>query len=408
MTEMLKDAIFEESWFEHFGILTIGPIDGHDLPSLIDMLIEVRNVDRPLLLHTHTVKGKGFEYTESNATAFHSPKPFEVSDCAVTVQPSGRSFTSAFSDALLNLMQQDEKVVVASAAMPDGTGVDKAITRYPQRAWDTGICESHTLDMLAGMAKTGCKPFFAVYSTFLQRAYDQAFQEVALQGLPVRFCLDRAGVVGGDGPVHHGFCDIALLRVLPNAVLLAAIDEQTLQHGLQFMLDYNAGLSAIRYPRDNVRDTVSDAPPFTLGQAHCLKQISNPSCAILAYGTPAIDALDAAERVDSDAISVYDARFAKPVDGDLIEALLSASIPIITVEDHSVIGGFGSAVIEEAVRRKLDTTLITVLGLPDHFIGHGSRKEQLEEAGIDAVSIATVAARILSTTGCESPAIVTT
>jgi 1-deoxy-D-xylulose-5-phosphate synthase len=139
-----------------------------------------------------------------------------------------------------------------------------------------------------------------------------------------------------------------------------------------------------------------------------LKQISNPSCAILAYGTPAIDALDAAERVDSDAISVYDARFAKPVDGDLIEALLSASIPIITVEDHSVIGGFGSAVIEEAVRRKLDTTLITVLGLPDHFIGHGSRKEQLEEAGIDAVSIATVAARILSTTGCESPAIVTT
>ena len=408
MTEMLKDAIFEESWFEHFGILTIGPIDGHDLPSLIDMLIEVRNVDRPLLLHTHTVKGKGFEYTESNATAFHSPKPFEVSDCAVTVQPSGRSFTSAFSDALLNLMQQDEKVVVASAAMPDGTGVDKAITRYPQRAWDTGICESHTLDMLAGMAKTGCKPFFAVYSTFLQRAYDQAFQEVALQGLPVRFCLDRAGVVGGDGPVHHGFCDIALLRVLPNAVLLAAIDEQTLQHGLQFMLDHNAGLSAIRYPRDSVRDTVSDAPPFTLGKAHCLKQISNPTCAILAYGTPAIDALDAAERVDSDAISVYDARFAKPVDGDLIEALLSASIPIITVEDHSVIGGFGSAVIEEAVRRKLDTTLITVLGLPDHFIGHGSRKEQLEEAGIDAVSIATVAARILSTTGCESPAIVTT
>jgi len=408
MTEMLKDAIFEESWFEHFGILSIGPIDGHDLPSLIDMLVEVRNVDRPLLLHTHTVKGKGFEYTESDATAFHSPKPFEVSDCAVTVQASGRSFTSAFSDAMINLMQQDEKVVVASAAMPDGTGVDQAIAQFPNRAWDTGICESHTMDMLAGMAKTGCKPFFAVYSTFLQRAYDQAFQEVALQGLPVRLCLDRAGVVGGDGAVHHGFCDIALLRVLPGAILLAAIDEQTLKNGLQFMLNYNAGLSAIRYPRDSVSDAVSDAPTFTLGKAHCIKQSSTPKCAILAYGTPAIDALDAIERVDSDAISVYDARFAKPVDGELIEELLSASIPIVTVEDHSVIGGFGSAVIEEAVRRKLDTTLITVLGLPDHFIGHGSRKEQLEEAGIDAVSIATVVARILSPTASESPVIVTT
>jgi len=407
MTEMLKDAIFEDSWFEHFGILSIGPVDGHDLPSLIEMLIEVRDVDRPLLLHAHTIKGKGFEYTESNATVFHSPKPFEVNETSVKVQSSGRSFTAAFSDALIDLLNQDDNVVAATAAMPDGTGVDKAIERFPHRVWDTGICESHALDMLAGMAKTGCKPFFVVYSTFLQRAFDQAFQEVALQGLPVRICLDRAGVVGSDGPVHHGFCDIALLRVLPNAVLLAAIDEQTLRHGLQFMLQYEEGLSAIRYPRDVVSDKTQDSPPFVLGKAHPLLQTKQPRLAILGYGVPALDALEAAHRIDSDAIDVYDARFAKPVDGDLIEFLLSNSIPIITVEDHSLIGGFGSAIIEEAVRRKLDTSLITTLGLPDYWIGHGSRKEQLEEAGIDANSIATVATRILNSQPSKTPVVVT-
>ena len=407
MTEMLKDAIFEDSWFEHFGILSVGPIDGHDLPSLIEMLLEVRDVDRPLLLHAHTIKGKGFEYTENNATEFHSPKPFEVSDCAVTVQSSGRSFTAAFSDALIDLLKQDSKVVAATAAMPDGTGTKKAITLFPDRVWDTGICESHAMDMLAGLAKTGCKPFFAVYSTFLQRAFDQAFQEVALQGLPVRLCLDRAGVVGGDGAVHHGFCDISLLRVLPNATLLAAIDETTLKHGLQCMLQCNNGLSAIRYPRDSVSELVADSPPFVIGKAHCILESKEPKLAILGYGTPAIHALEAAQRLDSPSIAVYDARFAKPVDGDLIESLLSNSIPIITVEDHSTIGGFGSAVIEEASNRNLDTSLVTVLGLPDRWIGHGSRKEQLEEAGIDATSIALVAEKFLQPTKTEIPEVVT-
>ncbi len=353
------------------------------------------------------MKGKGFEYTEKNATAFHSSKPFKVNKDAVHIQHSKRSFTSAFSDVLIDIMKHDDKVVAATSAMPDGTGIDKVLEQFPNRIWDTGICESHALDMLAGMAKTGCKPFFAVYSTFLQRAFDQAFQEVALQGLPVRLCLDRAGVVGGDGAVHHGFCDIALLRVLPNAVLLAASDERTLQHGMKFMLSYNSGLSAIRYPRDVVTNRFPNSPPFVLGKAHQLLSTNQPKLAILGYGTTAIDALDAAIRVDSNVIDVYDARFAKPVDGDLIESLLEASIPIITVEDHSVIGGFGSAVIEEAVKRKLDTSLITTLGLPDYWIGHGSRKEQLEEAGIDVTSIANVAERILNTQQSESPVVIT-
>jgi 1-deoxy-D-xylulose-5-phosphate synthase len=407
MTEMMKDAIFEDSWFEHFGLLSIGPMDGHDLPSLIEMLIEVRDVDRPLILHAHTIKGKGFEYAEQNATTFHSSKPFAVKNTCVEMQPSGRSFTSAFADSLCALMQNDDKVVAATAAMPDGTGINKAMEQFPNRVWDTGICESHAMDMLAGMAKTGCKPFFAVYSTFLQRAFDQAFQEVALQGLPVRLCLDRAGVVGGDGAVHHGFCDIALLRVLPNAVIMAAIDEQSLQKAMAFMVDYNDGLSALRYPRDTVQENEGECPAFDLGKAHQLRKSKSTKLAILGYGTTALDALVAADRVDADAIDVYDARFAKPVDGELIERLLSNNIPIITVEDHSIVGGFGSAVLEEAAHRKLDTTLITILGLPDHWIGHGSRKEQLAEAGIDAAGISSIASRILSLHETESPLVVT-
>ena len=407
MTEMMKDAIFEDSWFEHFGLLSIGPIDGHDIPSLIEMLIEVKEVDRPLLLHAHTIKGKGFEYTEQNATTFHSPKPFEVKNTSVEMQPSGRSFTAAFSDALCELMQKDEKIVAATAAMPDGTGIDKAIKQFPNRVWDTGICESHAMDMLAGMAKTGCKPFFALYSTFLHRAFDQVFQEVALQGLPVRLCIDRAGVVGGDGAVHHGFCDTALLRVLPNSVIIAAIDEPSLKAALAFMADYNDGLSAIRYPRDAVQLNDFDCVPFKIGKAHKIRSCKSAKLAILGFGTTALAALEAADSVTPEAIDVYDARFAKPVDGHPIEQLLKNNIPIITVEDHSIIGGFGSAVIEEANRRNLDATLITTLGLPDHWISHGSRKEQLAEAGIDVAGISAAALRIFSTNKTDSPIVVT-
>jgi 1-deoxy-D-xylulose-5-phosphate synthase len=250
--------------------------------------------------------------------------------------------------------------------------------------------------MLSGMAKTGFKPFFAVYSTFLQRAFDQIFQEVALQGLPVRFCLDRAGVVGGDGPVHHGFCDIALLRVFPNAALMAAIDEPTLKAALTFMSGYESGLSAVRYPRDSVLTQVGTCEPFVLGKAHQLRKTNNPDLAILGYGLPTIDGLKVATQLDgAHSIDVYDARFAKPVDGELLEHLLTNDIPVITVEDHSISGGFGAAVLEEASNRKLDTSLITRLALPDRWIGHGSRPEQLQEAGIDAEGIARCVAQIL-------------
>lgn len=399
--EVVKDLVASDSWFEKFGLLTVGPIDGHDLPSLIDTLLIVKNYNKPLVLHAHTIKGKGFDFSEVDATTFHAPKPFSVNGCQVELKSSGRSFTTAFADGMTRLMKEDERVVAATAAMPTGTGISQVLEQFPDRSWDTGICESHAMDMMAGMAKTGARPFFAVYSTFVQRAFDQVFQEVALQGLAVRLCLDRAGLVGGDGAVHHGFCDVSILRVFPDAAILAAMDEPSLNAALDFMRLYDTGLSAVRYPRDDVSDRMlgTDCPPFELGRARALVQHETPNAAVLAYGTMAISALDALDELSDDyLVDVYDARFAKPVDEDLIENLISRGIPIITVEDHSVVGGFGTCVLEAANRRGLDSSNITRLGLPETWIYQGARSEQVAEAGIDIPGIARTIRQIVANT----------
>lgn len=389
--EMMKAAIAEDAWFEKFGLLTVGPVDGHDMRSLIEMLIEVRNFDRPMVLHVHTIKGKGYEHCEGDATTFHSPKPFVVQGCRVELKSSGRSFTSAFGDAMVDLMERDDQVVCATAAMPDGTGVVKVLPKFPTRAWDTGICESHAMDMMAGLAKTGLKPFFAVYSTFVQRAFDQIFQEVSLQGLPVRVCLDRAGLVGGDGAVHHGFCDISILRVFPQAALLAAIDEPSLRAGLEFMRNYDAGLSVIRYPRDSVSDRFAseECPPFELGKARALKTEEKPDIALFAYGVMAMNAMEAAEQLNGDyRVNVYDARFAKPVDIELLTDLIQRGVPILTLEDHALTGGFGACVLDACHAAGLPTSGIKSLGIPERWIYQDSRAKQLAEVGLDAPSIA--------------------
>jgi len=400
--EMSKAMISEDAWFEKFGLVTVGPIDGHDLPTLIDFLNEAKHFDRPMVLHVKTIKGKGFEPAEGDACTFHSPAAFDVqhmenaegmAGCRVELKKSGRSFTTAFGEAICDLMERDAKVVACTAAMPDGTGIAKVQPRFPERTWDTGICESHAMDMLAGLAKTGWKPYFAVYSTFLQRAFDQAFQEVALQGLAVRLCLDRAGLVGGDGAVHHGFCDISLLSTLPKACIMAAMDEPSLLAALEFMRGYDVGLSSVRYPRDSVSERFLDdaCPPFELGRARPLITHDRPDAAILAFGTMAIEAAGAVDDLQGAgeyAIDLYDARFAKPVDSELLADLIGRGIPVITVEDHSIRGGFGTNVLEACNDAGLDTRLVTRLALPDSWIHHGSRGEQLAEAGLDSASIA--------------------
>lgn len=411
--EATKAMIAETAWFEHFGLVTVGPIDGHDLPQLIEFLSEARDFDRPMVLHVQTIKGKGFAFSEADSSKFHSPPAFRVETsatddgdstgnveavgCRVELKSEGRSFTTAFGEALAEMMEKDQQIVACTAAMPDGTGLSKVLSKYPSRAWDTGICESHALDMMAGLARTGFKPFFAVYSTFFHRAFDQAFQEAALQGLPVRLCLDRAGLVGGDGAVHHGFCDVALLRTLPGAAITAAIDEPSLRASLEFMRTYEEGISSVRYPRDSVSPMLvsQECPPFELGKARNLTPQFSPShpetrpdLAVLAFGVPALTALEAAAALQADyRIAVYDARFAKPVDAGLIRSLLEARVPILTIEEHTAIAGFGSAVLDAAQDMALDTSHITRIGLPDAWIHQDSRARQLAEVGLDLTSI---------------------
>ena len=421
MGEMSKAMLAEDAWFEKFGLVTVGPIDGHDIPTLIDFLNECKRFERPMVLHVKTVKGKGFEFAEGDATQFHSPPAFDVTDeagnekdfvttgCRVELKKSGRSFTAAFSDALNDLMGRDERVVACTAAMPDGTGVTQVQNNFPTRTWDTGICESHAMDMMAGLAKTGFKPFFAVYSTFLQRAFDQVFQEAALQGLPVRLCLDRAGCVGGDGAVHQGFCDISILSVFPGAALLGSLDESSLRAGLDFMAGYDAGVSAIRYPRDNVSSLAEErfgpAPPFELGRARPLLTPERPDVAILAYGTCGIQAIEATDLLTEEySVALYDARFAKPVDTTLLRELVEAGIPIVTVEDHGIAGGFGANVIEACNLAGLDNARVLRLGMPERWIRQGSRDEQLEEIGIDPASIARSVRSLLDSEGSSEGA----
>jgi 1-deoxy-D-xylulose-5-phosphate synthase len=392
----LAHEVHANGWFEHFNLVTVGPVDGHDVKAMVDILNEAKELDRPMVLHVKTVKGKGFAFAENDSCTFHSPSPFSMLDdmenegCRVELKKGGRSFTAAYGEAMAELMARDPKVVACTAAMPDGTGIAKVLPRFPDRVWDTGICESHAADMMCGLAKTGFKPFFAVYSTFLQRAFDQCFQEASLQGLPLRLCLDRAGLVGGDGAVHHGFCDVAILSVLPDAVIMGALDEPSLKAALEFMAGYDRGLSSVRYPRESVSDrfTKQACPPFELGKARALATHARPDAAILAFGTMALESAEAIELLGETKVDLYDARFAKPVDVALLKDLLGRSIPVITVEDHSIRGGFGACVLEACNEHGLDARLVTRLALPDHWIHHGERKEQLVDAGLDPAAIA--------------------
>lgn len=408
--EMLKHAIATDHMFEHFGLVCVGPIDGHDLPTLVDMFNEIKDINRPVLLHAKTIKGKGFAFSEDDATTFHSPKPFTVDGCRVEVAKSGRSFTSAFADAMLDIMAEDEKVYAVTAAMGPGTGVDKLIEKYPDRTRDTGICESHAMDMCAGIAKTGLKPFFAVYSTFSQRALDQVFQEVSLQGLPVRVCMDRAGLVGGDGAVHHGFMDISMFRVLPGAVLLAACDEPTLKAALRFMKDYDDGATFLRYPRDSVAvlpmQDEAACPPFELGKANLvIAPDAKPDLVVMAYGMPVYHAAEAIASLSETGldIALYDARFAKPVDIELLRKVIGAGIPALTIEDHALTGGFGSAVLEACNEAGLSTQGIKRLGLPMKWIKQSGRSAQLAEVGLDADGIARTIREVLSNRPAPDP-----
>ena len=392
--EGFKATVSPHQIFEPMGFQYVGPVDGHDLPHLIEMLDLLRDVQHPVLLHVMTEKGRGCNFATSDPCSFHSPDKFRIEGDRVEIAKSARkSWTSAFADAAATLMHENERVVALTAAMPDGTGVAKLRRDFPERSFDCGIAESCTVDIAAGMAKSGLRPLACIYSTFLQRAFDQVFQEVALQRLPVVFCVDRAGFVGGDGAVHHGYLDLAYLRGLQDIVLLAPADEEELLASLRYTLTLDVA-SAIRYPRDVVPDSLGPAPAFETGRARTL--LEGPDATILAYGTQVQYALAAAQMLSGEDIfvGVVNARFCKPIDPDMVTTAITRGGPVVTVEDHSIAGGFGSAVLECANRLGLPTDGIVRLGMAENvFYKHGSRAGQLAEAGIDAAGIAAAVRR---------------
>jgi 1-deoxy-D-xylulose-5-phosphate synthase len=381
------------------GIKYMGPVDGHDLPGLINFLAEIKHVNHPVLLHVKTVKGNGYESAASEPTRFHSPAGFQINGCRAEITPSsGRSWTTAFADAMIELARKDSRVIALTAAMPDGTGLSKFEKEFPQRYFDTGICESHLTAMAAGMAKRGLRPVAAIYSTFMQRAFDQAWQEVALNYLPVVFAMDRAGFVGDDGAVHHGFMDQAFLRPLPGIVLMAPSDESELKRSLKLATSLDT-LSAVRYPRDSVpaknfheviEPDLRDAAKadWAVGRSRVLR--SGNDATLIVYGALAPAAMQAAEALEAEgiAVGVVDARFCKPLDGAMLRRVLRPGHPVLTLEDHSLINGFGSAVVEHAIAQGLPTANVGRLGIPDRLVAHATRPQQLAEVGLDAPGIA--------------------
>ncbi len=398
VTDGVKSALWSGKIFEALGVKYFGLVDGHDLPGLIEMLAEIKHVQSPVLLHVKTVKGNGYEIARSEPTKFHSPSAFQVNGCRVELlKGPGKSWTAAYADGMIALARKDSRVIALTAAMPDGTGLSKYKEEFAARYLDTGICESHLAAMAAGMSKVGMRPFAAIYSTFLQRAFDQVWQEVALNQLPVCFCLDRAGFVGDDGAVHHGFMDLAFLRPLPGIVLMAPSDEAELNRALRLGLSLET-VSSIRYPRDNVpaRNLEEIIDPslksqatqeWQVGKSRVLRDGSDVT--LISYGALTESAMVAAAELAGESLEVeiIDARFCKPLDGEMLSRVLRPGHPVLTLEDHSLQNGFGSAVIEHAVAHGLPTQNITTLGMPDRMIPHATRQQQLAEVGLDCAGI---------------------
>jgi 1-deoxy-D-xylulose-5-phosphate synthase len=322
---------------------------------------------------------------------FHSPSAYTIDEAgqAVFAQKEHPSWTKVFSNALVDLARTNDKVVAITAAMPDGVGLDEFRKEFPKRYVDVGINESHAVAMAAGMAKAGLRPVVAVYSTFMHRAFDQVFQELSLQDLPVVLCMDRAGLVGSDGAVHHGFADVAIMRSLPGMVIMAPADAGEMKQCLALALKLE-GPSAIRYPRDEApNDIAGPCRPFELGKGQIVRTGANGT--ILCYGTmlePALAAADMLLAQNGLRVGVVNARFVKPLDVPLVTRLVSSGKPLVCCEEHAIAGGFGSAVLELAASRGLDTHNVRILGLPDRYITHASRQEQLAEVGLEPANIA--------------------
>jgi 1-deoxy-D-xylulose-5-phosphate synthase len=378
--------------FEELGFYYVGPVDGHDVEGLVQILENVRDADEgPMLVHVVTKKGKGYGPAEAAADKYHGVQKFDVvSGVQAKAEPGPPSYTGVFAQALIGEAARDDRIVAITAAMPSGTGLDKFGAKFPERTFDVGIAEQHAVTFAAGLAAQGYRPFCAIYSTFLQRAYDQVVHDVAIQNLPVRFAMDRAGLVGADGATHAGSFDLAYLCTLPNFVVMAAADEAELVHMVHTMALHDSGPIAIRYPRGNGVGLPLPAQPqrLEIGKGRIVRE--GKKVAILSLGTRLAEALKAAEELEARGLStsVADLRFAKPLDEALIRRLLTTHEVAVTIEE-AAIGGFGAHVLTLASDLGLtDAGLkLRTMRLPDVFQDQDKPEKQYAEAGLDAPHI---------------------
>jgi 1-deoxy-D-xylulose-5-phosphate synthase len=370
--------------FEELGFRYIGPVDGHDLFALRDYLELVKDVNGPVLMHVFTEKGHGFKPACEDPVRFHTPPPFARNGDSVEYMKKGSSpaYTDLVSGAIHEAMQRDARVCVITAAMCEGNKLQRVRDELPERFFDTGICEGHAVAFAAGMARSGLRPIVDIYSTFLQRSYDQIFQEVALQNLPVTFCLDRAGLTGPDGPTHHGAFDNTYLRAFPNIVMMAPGDERDVRPMLELALSLE-GPASLRYPKANAELVERPETPVEPGRAEVCHWGADGM--FVAFGTLFSNCVYAAQRLQAQGldVGVINARFLRPLDTDTILKAVAESGFVISVEESTLCGGFGSAILEAANDAGLPTGHMRRLGLPDRFIEHGERGELLADLGLD-------------------------
>jgi 1-deoxy-D-xylulose-5-phosphate synthase len=404
LTEGIKGMVSSKAnLFEALKLRYFGPIDGHNITKLVDTLQDLKNIPGPKILHIVTVKGKGYDLAEKDQTLWHAPGLFDKVTGKIQKKtfdlPQPMKYQDVFGHTIIELAEKNEKIFGITPAMPSGSSLKYMMAKMPDRAFDVGIAEQHAVTVSAGMATQGMKVFCNIYSSFMQRAYDMVVHDVAIQKLPVIFCLDRAGLVGEDGPTHHGCYDIAFMRCIPNLIVAAPMNERELRNMM-----YTAQLDTlqlpivIRYPRgegvmpDLQKDTMAQKYPFEeiqIGKGRILKDGEN--IAILSFGHPGNFAAAAIRDVKADGINPahYDMRFAKPLDEEMLHEVFAKFDKIITVEDGTVVGGFGTAVLEFMNEHNYKAT-VKIMGIPDKLIEHGSPKQLYDEIGIDANGIAEV------------------
>jgi len=388
--ESFKAFVTPGMLFEAFNFEYFGPINGHKIDHLIDILNNVKYIREPVLLHVTTTKGKGYLPAEKNPVFFHGCPSFDVDtgECRMT-PPAAPSYTEVFGRTLVDMAARDPRVVAVTAAMPEGTGLAKFADTYPDRFFDVGIAEQHAVTFAAGMATEGFRPFVAIYSTFLQRAYDQILHDVCLERLPVTLALDRGGLVGEDGPTHHGMFDLAYLRSLPNMVVMAPRNENELRRMMASCLQHD-GPVAFRYPRGSATGCALDADPVPvpIGRAEVLTE--GDDAVILAIGSAVSEALRAHEHLEAQGVAatVVDARFVKPLDTTLLIDLVRRIPRLVTVEENALQGGFGSAVLEALSDAGIRHVAVRRIGIPDTFVEHGALPLLRAKYGLDAPAIA--------------------